>query len=271
MRGKRIVGDVISHWQSRCADRPTIAFCVDKPHAQSLADEFTLAGVRAAVVVDETEDDERAEIFAAFEARKLDVLTSVGVLGIGFDSPIASCAILARPTLSTMLHIQQCGRVLRPYEGKGDALILDHAGNTLRHGLPIDFTPPSKLSEIDKRTDRKARDTERPDTVICRRCTVVYPRQEDACPECGTPRERKTKVLVLDGQLRPVSWESDKPEPTGMTPEEVRRCYQEMLSICEDRCWKRGSAWFMTGRAVRSAEIVRRPSHVPVAAEALVL
>ena len=44
--------------------------------------------------------------------------------------------------------------------GKVDAVILDHAANTLRHGLPIDFRPPDELYAIDKDTDRKKRHVE---------------------------------------------------------------------------------------------------------------
>ena len=100
MRSKAIMGDVVGTWQRRGENRQTIAFCVDKQHARDLAGEFVSVGVRADVLLDDTKDDVRAEIFAAFDARRLRVLCSVGVLSIGFDSPVASCAILARPTLS---------------------------------------------------------------------------------------------------------------------------------------------------------------------------
>ena len=200
MRQKAVIGDVITNWRDRADNRPTIAFCVDKAHARELADEFVLAGVPAAVVVDETSDEERAEAFAQFDRGEIKVLSSVGVLGVGFDSPIASCAILARPTLSTMLHIQQSGRVIRPSEGKVDAVILDHAANSLRHGLPIDFVPPTELSEIDRASDKKRKDAERSELTTCRNCECIYDRSEDACPECGTPRTVHTKVDRVGGE-----------------------------------------------------------------------
>ena len=246
MRKKAVIGDVVSAWRERAEGRQTIAFCVDKQHARDLADEFVLEGIEAAVVVDETSDEERADIFARFDRCEIKVLSSVGVLGVGFDSPIASCAILARPTLSTMLFVQQAGRVIRPCAGKVDALILDHAANTLRHGLPADFVPPTDLSEIDRTTDRKRRDDERSDLVCCKNCDALYARTEDACPECGTPRTRYTKAIVLDGRLMPVEWDSDQPEPDGVTPADVQRFYCEMLAICVMKGWKAGAAWFKT-------------------------
>ena len=156
MRAKAIVGDCVGEWQRRGQDRQTIAFCVDKAHAADLAAEFVAAGIAAEVIVDDTKDDARKRVFNDFDKREVRVLVSVGVLSIGFDSPVAACAILARPTLSTSLHIQQGGRVLRPFGGKTDALILDHAMNTLRHGRLEDFEPPEDLSMIDKTTDKYA-------------------------------------------------------------------------------------------------------------------
>lgn len=246
MREKAVIGDVVSSWREHGEGRQTIAFCVDKAHARDLADEFEVDGIPAAVVVDETGDEGRADIFQRFETGQVKVLASVGVLAVGFNSPIAGCAILARPTLSTMLHIQQAGRVIRPHATNADAVILDHAANTLRHGLPIDFRPPSDLSMIDKRTDKKPRRAEFSDVVACRECDALYPRAEDACPECGTPRTRYTKAVVLDGALVRVSWDSTQPEPGGVTRDDVQRFYCEMLAVCAMKGWKPGAAWFKT-------------------------
>jgi superfamily II DNA or RNA helicase len=246
MREKAIIGDAVTNWRTKGESRSTIAFCVDKAHARDLADAFVLEGVNAAVVIDETPDEERVEIFARFNAGDVKVLTSVGVLGVGFDSPIASCAILARPTLSTMLHVQQSGRVIRPYEGKANAIVIDAAANTLRHGLPIDFVPPSDLSEIEAGADKKRRDTVVSELVTCKNCEAIYPRSEDACPECGTPRTRYTRAVLLDGKLTEVSWCSGETEPDGPTPDAVRTFYCEVLGHCQQKGWKPGAAWFMT-------------------------
>ena len=200
MRSKAIIGDVVGTWQRRGEDRQTIAFCVDKAHARDLCDEFLAAGIGARIVVDDTEDDDRVQIFRAFDDRQVRILVSVGVLSIGFDSPVASCAILARPTMSTSLHIQQGGRVLRPFEGKTDALILDHACNTLTHGLLEAFVPPSNLSLTDKATGRRTR-KDREESWICRGCDAINALQNSICGECGLPRRRQTTAVVVDGEL----------------------------------------------------------------------
>jgi superfamily II DNA or RNA helicase len=245
-RGRVLIGDPVSTWLERAEGRQTVAFCCEKQHARDLADAFELEGVTAAPLTDDTPDEERGELFERFNARELRVLTSVGVLSIGFDSPVASCAILARPTLSTMVHLQQAGRVLRPCGGKSDALILDHAGNTLRHGAPIDFEPPTDLSLIDRRSDKKHRD-EPSEHVVCRNCEAVYPRREEA-PECGTTRKRPSTEVVLDGRL--VQYDSMDPPPDEVvqapTVADVRQFFAEILWHCEQHGWKRGAAFFKT-------------------------
>ena len=52
--------------------------------------------------------------------------------------PEVGCAILARPTRQMGLFRQMIGRVLRPADGKPDAVILDHSGAVFAHGLPED-------------------------------------------------------------------------------------------------------------------------------------
>lgn len=224
MRGKAIVGDVVSSWRRLAEDRQTIAFCVDKQHAREVADEFTAAGVTAAVVLDDTDDDERRRLIADFEARQLRVLVSVGVLSIGFDSPVASCAIMARPTMSLSLFVQQGGRVLRPYAGKDDALVLDHAGNVLRHGRLEDFEPPTDLSKIDRHTDKRSR-RDAPTGWVCRKCEATNILADDFCVECGAPRFRHTRVVVLDGELHTVGVEHADQALPGPTLDDVRRFY----------------------------------------------
>jgi len=246
MRGKAIIGDCVGTWQKRGEDRQTIAFCVDKQHARDLCAEFNAAGTVAAVIVDETKDDERAAIFAAFNDRATRVLCSVGVLSIGFDSPIASCAILARPTLSEALHIQQGGRVLRPAPDKRDALVLDHAGNTITHGLLEDFLPPTQLSDEDSKWSRAKRD-DVADVWICRGCEAVNPRGEDICGECGKPRRRHSEVVIIDGELQRVEFGHGEPAP-GPTVGRIRDEYRMLRWFAASKGLKDGWAYYAMQR-----------------------
>lgn len=246
MRSKSIIGDVVGTWRRRGEDRQTIAFAVDKAHAAQLCGEFVATGVAAEVVIDDTGDGERDRIFAAFDAKTTRVVVSVGVLAIGFDSPAASCAILARPTMSTSLHIQQGGRVLRPCEGKTDALILDHAANTMRHGLLEDFIPPADLSMVDARTDKRSR-RELPEAWVCKRCDAINALGTDICADCGEPKRRHTTAVILDGELVEVDVVDGLALP-GPTPEAVRDFYLMCRWHSEAHALKDGWGFYATKR-----------------------
>ena len=239
MRDRAIVGDVVSTWSAHAKDRPTIAFAVDVAHSQSLADEFVSSGVSAEHIDYRTSEEERGAIFRRFREGQTRVLCSVAVLAIGFDEPAASCAILARPTLSLALHVQQIGRVLRPAPGKFDALILDHAGNLLRHGKVEEFVPPG-LSQLNKHSDRKPRGAQVRDYSPCPECRTLLEPGQRRCPHCGHERARRTDVHHIDGELREIGAEA----PGDLERmRRLQRLYRELLSIADMRGWKRGWAY----------------------------
>jgi len=62
---------------------------------------------------------------AGLASGKVDVVCNAMVLTEGWDCPVVSCVVLARPTKSLGLFRQMAGRVLRPHEpsGKVDAII----------------------------------------------------------------------------------------------------------------------------------------------------
>ncbi|WP_413586108.1 DEAD/DEAH box helicase family protein [Bdellovibrio sp. HCB274] len=113
----------------------------------------------SALVVGDTEVDDRDEIIEAFKARKLKYLVNVSVLTTGFDAPHVDVIAILRPTESVSLYQQIVGRGLRLSEGKSDCLVLDYTGQN--HDL---FSP-----EVDD--DKPAGHT----------VMVEVP-----CPECGT-------------------------------------------------------------------------------------
>mgnify|MGYP000848283498 CR=1 FL=1 len=92
----------------------------------------------------EFEDGWREERVWCVRTRTKNIITRRGgkvlVMGNceGFDCPAVEGCILARPTKSLSLYLQCAGRALRPAPGKLEAIILDHAGCALEHGLPQD-------------------------------------------------------------------------------------------------------------------------------------
>jgi len=130
--------------------RPTLAFCVTIKHAEDLAAAFNAAGIPAAHVCADTPREERARLYDALDTGAVVVLCAVNVTAIGFDKPCVSCGILARPSKSEAIHVQQLGRMARIMDGKTDAIIIDQSGNVLRHGTLCMQGPWSLTQAEDK-------------------------------------------------------------------------------------------------------------------------
>ena len=211
----------------------------DIAHSKSIIDDFVSAGISAMHLDAYTPDEERKEIITKFRDGKIQVLSSVNVLGIGFDVPSASCAILARPTQSEALHIQQMGRVIRSCEGKKDALILDHAGNTVRFGLPIHFEVPDLTDGDYESGTVKAKKEDK--LVICGNCSSVLEPDMTQCPQCGMDRQvKKSEVVHADGQL--IEYGSNNSGEIEFTHQDKREWYAGLLWHTERKGFKRGWA-----------------------------
>ena len=194
-----LVGNVVQTWLRLARGRTTVVFAVSKRHARNIVEEFTVAGVSAGYLDDSTPLGERRAMQARIESGDITVIVNVGVLALGWDMPRVSCVVQARPTLSKALYLQQVGRGTRPYPGKTSLILLDHAGNCWRHGLPEepqDFSLQGAL--------RKKRPGER---VAGLRscpfpCGAVSPSTAKVCRRCGQPfPATERKLIFREGQL----------------------------------------------------------------------
>lgn len=244
MNRKELVGDIVSTWQALGENRPTLLFAVDIAHSKSCEAEFAAAGVSIAHIDAYTDATERRRLIDGFRAGEPRILTSVNVLSIGFDVPDAACLILARPTLSEALHIQQMGRGIRTAPGKRDCVVLDHSGNTLKHGLAEHFEVP----DLDDGTgpDRaKAKRKETEPFAACGECGAVMPRAALTCPSCGLDRPRKTsKVVYRDGAL--VEFGAAVESQGEGSGEDRKAFYRGALGYLLARGRKPGAAYFLT-------------------------
>ena len=122
--------------------RQGIVFTPTVETAYAAQEALCKAGVRTAVVSGETKGDDRREIYEDFRLGRLQAIANCMVLTEGFDAPWAEVAVIARPTQSAPLYTQMVGRVLRPWPGKKEALVLDLVGAS-SHKLRtlIDLSP----------------------------------------------------------------------------------------------------------------------------------
>lgn len=191
-----LVGSVVSEWKARASDRLTICFAVNVEHSKNIVQEFKNAGIPAEHVEAETKEKERHAILERLEKGITKVVSNVGILCTGVDLPFVSCIIMNRPTKSYNLYVQQAGRGTRPFPGKTDFLLLDHAGNVLRHNY-ISHEPEANLDGKEKLKDGSGLKT-------CSYCFSVYAGFNCDCgfkEEMDQDYSKERKILNIEGSL----------------------------------------------------------------------
>ena len=168
----------LAFWQKHANDRPTIAYAVSVDHAHNLAAVFDDSDITAAVLLGNTNREDRDKAIAGFRNGSVKVLVNVIVATEGFDLPDASCIIIARPTLSLALYLQMVGRGLRPKPDGGDCLILDLAANSVTHGLPEDYREWS----LEPRGTQKSGEAS---IMVFPLCETASPAANHNCRVCG--------------------------------------------------------------------------------------
>lgn len=239
---KKLIGDVVSHYQEWAPGKLGVTFCVDVESAVDTAAAYRSAGVPAAVVSAKTPDHLRMEILRQAARRDVLQLVNVDLFGEGFDLPAIEVVSFARKTASWSLYCQQFGRVLRllldpslhkmwdqftdaqrrayiAASGKPHGMVIDHVGNVFHH-----MGPPDKrsMATLDR---RERRSFMRSDAIPLRdclnpACLWPYERTYKCCPRCGhypEPPARSGPEFV-DGSLFELS-----PEALAMMRGEIER------------------------------------------------
>jgi superfamily II DNA or RNA helicase/SAM-dependent methyltransferase len=118
---------VLKQWQSRAQSR-TIAFCVSVKHAEFMAAQFQLAGIKTSAVYAGSSLG-RSEALKQLERGSLQVIFTVDLFNEGVDLPSIDTVLMLRPTESNILFLQQLGRGIRKAPGKQRLVVLDFIGN----------------------------------------------------------------------------------------------------------------------------------------------
>lgn len=233
----RFVGDAVAHYKRHIFPGTAIAFCCTVRHCQVMADAFQDAGIKAVALDGSMAKAERRELIAKLGTGEVEVITSCQIISEGTDVPSVAGCLLLRPTDSLSMYLQQVGRCLRPAPGKEAAIILDHVGNVVRHGLPSDQRDWS----LDGRP-KKATKSEAP-IKVCPDCYTVVAPQVQTCPGCGHAFQAKAKIdKVIDADLVEIT-----PEVLKQRRREVAqaRTIEELLQLAAQRGYKPGWAHYI--------------------------
>ena len=148
---------IVLAYREHAADRQGVLFAPTVAAAQFFAEGLNAAGFVTAGLYGSTNKQDSAATHRRYRDGQVQILATCTRLAEGWDAPWCSAAVLARPTLHNGLFVQQVGRVLRPWPGKTDALVLDVVGTSDKHSLNaetlLDTTPDREPAEWDVEED----------------------------------------------------------------------------------------------------------------------
>jgi superfamily II DNA or RNA helicase len=173
-RDRLIVDTYVEHVPNRKA----VAFAVNVRHGEALAEEFQRRGIPAKSVSGRMSSREREQILHDFQEGKLRVLCACDILNEGWDCPNIEVLLMARPTLSRVIYLQQLGRGTRKAAGKECLIVFDFVDNASRYNQALSahrvlgksayrpggllLAPPDQLAAEEEALARG----ERPTTVL---------------------------------------------------------------------------------------------------------
>ena len=105
------------------ARRQGVIFCVNVAHANEMAKLLNKANITAASYTRQTKNP--ASVMADFKQKKIRFLCACNMISEGWDYPELGILVMARPTLSKVLYLQQIGRGLRKTDTKKNIIVID--------------------------------------------------------------------------------------------------------------------------------------------------
>lgn len=120
----------------RAGKQRILVFAASTEHAKILIALLNYGRINAALVLGETLQKDRQEIYRKFKDGAINVIVNFGVLTTGFDEPRLDVCLIARPCSSPVLYSQMVGRALRGIKNGGNEknLIIDVSDNFI--GMP---------------------------------------------------------------------------------------------------------------------------------------
>ena len=208
-----IVGDIVTEWlhyTNKIFGGPvkTLLFSATVAHGDELCREFQAKGYDFQQVSYRSSGDSKESSIDAFRNGRILGLTSCDALAKGFDVPDALCMISARPyRKSLQSHIQSLGRIMRSSQDKSFGLLMDHAGNYLRHAEATErfwAQGVNSLDESDIRSLTEGAEEKKTGHRVCENpsCRSVMPDVGRVCPYCGWERpKRMADVQAVVGTM----------------------------------------------------------------------
>ena len=118
----RIIASVIATY-FRDKNMKGVVFCINIKHAQEMAKILNEWGIKATSV--SSKDKNSQQLLDDFHQNKFQFITSCNMLNEGWNEKDISVLVMARPTMSKVLYMQQLGRGLRRTTTKDEVYVVD--------------------------------------------------------------------------------------------------------------------------------------------------
>ena len=242
-RGMKITGDIVTEWIKKTHQifnepRKTIVFASGVDHGSHLAAKFQEQGYNFICISYRDDEEWKKQVIEDFSKpdTKITGLIATDILTKGFDVPDVMIGVSARPfSKSLSSHIQQMGRVMRGHEGKEFAIWLDHSGNYLRFREDWEEVYEQGVDKLDegKEKAKKEPTQKEKEAAKCPVCAAFWP-SGDTCLNCGHVRERKNKVIAVEGEMVELSGTVSR--------ESKQDFWNQMVWLMRYQGWSKGRA-----------------------------
>lgn len=118
---------IFEEWKKLKQSR-TLGFCTSISNCEHMSAYFNAQGYKALAVHSQSNVG-RADAIERLKSGHVDILFTVDLFNEGTDIPAIDTLLMARPTESKIIFIQQLGRGLRLYPKKEKVVVIDFIGN----------------------------------------------------------------------------------------------------------------------------------------------
>ena len=244
-RGMKITGDIVAEWikqTNRIFGKPvkTVVFSAGVDHGRDLERQFKEQGYNFAAISYKEDGEYKRETIEEFSKPDTTIhgLIATDILTRGFDVPDVMIGVSARPfSKSFSSHVQQMGRVMRPFPGKKFGVWLDHSGNYLRFRNDWEQLFDEGVTELTTEGEKaKKEPSEKEKTEAkCPACSVLWTFKGSVCGVCGYEKPIRN-VSSVAGELQELEGKikNNNVEQQGF--------YSELLFYAKSRGFKDGWA-----------------------------
>lgn len=186
-----VVREAPSWWLRYAKGKRTIAFTPGIESSKRFLAAYRARGIRCEHVDGSTTESVRNAALERLRRNQIDVLFNCSLFVEGLDLVELGCVQLLTATSSLARFMQQVGRGLRVSPGKRELLLLDHGGNTARHGrvdADRDWYDGGKSLEDGHKT--------------CLCCGTVIELDRSLCPSCYRKPEPRRAVRSVTREAR---------------------------------------------------------------------